>query len=126
MGELEEKLSAVMANPQLMQQIMSMAQSFAPPPSAPPPSAPPLPSPAAPPPPPESPPMQGIDLSMIQKLSSFAGQSSVDKNQQQLLRALSPYLCGERIAKLEKAMRAAKLAQLATGLLGGRLGDKGR
>ena len=122
MGELEEKLSAVMANPQLMQQIMSMAQSFAPPPSP----APVSPSPSPPPPPPEAPPIQGLDISMLQKLSSFAGQSSVDKNQQQLLHALSPYLCGERIAKLEKAMRAAKLAQLATGLLGGRLSGKGR
>ncbi len=113
MGELEDKLSAVMANPQLMQQIMSMAQNFVPP--QPPPEAPP---------PPASPP--GLDFSAMQKLGALAGQSCVDKNQQQLLHALSPYLCGERIAKLEKAMRAAKLAQLATGLLGGKLGGTGR
>lgn len=116
MGELEDKLSAVMANPQLMQQIMSMAQSFAPPQT--PPPSPEQPPPPAPPP--------GLDLSAMQKLGALAGQSGVDKNQQQLLRALSPYLCGERIAKLEKAMRAAKLAQLATGFLGGKLSDKGR
>ena len=112
MGELEDKLSAVMANPQLMQQIMSMAQSF----------GPPQPAPEAPPPAPSP----GLDLSVMQKLGALAGQSSVDKNQQQLLHALAPYLCGERISKLEKAMRAAKLAQLATGLLGGKLGGTGR
>jgi hypothetical protein len=55
---------------------------------------------------------------MIQKLSGLAGQSSIDKDQKTLLKALTPYLNRERILKLEKAMRAAKMARLASGLIG--------
>jgi hypothetical protein len=56
---------------------------------------------------------------MIQKLSGIARQSSIDKNQQNLLRALGPYLSRERITKLEKAMRAAKIAGIASTALAG-------
>ena len=35
-----------------------------------------------------------------------------------LLRALEAYLTGDRVARLEKAMRAAKMAKFATGFLG--------
>ena len=59
-----------------------------------------------------------IDISMLQKLSGFAKQSGIDKNQQTLLHALSPYISSGRIRKLEKAMRAAKLAGVATSFLG--------
>ena len=55
---------------------------------------------------------------MIQKLSGLAGQSNIDKNQRTLLTALSPYLSRERIYKLEKAMRAAKMANMASAFLG--------
>ena len=58
-----------------------------------------------------------IDFAMVQKLSGLIRQSKVDNNQQCLLNALTPYLNDERIAKLEKAMRAAKLATLASSLL---------
>jgi hypothetical protein len=37
-----------------------------------------------------------------------------------LLNALCPYLSRDRIGKLEKAMRAAKMAKLATGIMGNR------
>ncbi len=90
----------MLANPQLMQQIMAMAQSLGSQP-------PPKPEPAAP----------NIDLSAVQKLASLAGSTSADSHQRALLAALRPYLSPQRIAKLEKAMRAAKLAKLATGLL---------
>jgi hypothetical protein len=55
---------------------------------------------------------------MLQKLSGFASQSSIDKDQKTLLKALGPYLSRDRISKLEKAMRAAKLARLASGFVG--------
>ena len=103
MDELEQKLGAVLNNPQLMQQIMSMAQSLGAQPQ------------------PEQPPkaeaMPEIDIGMLQKLSGLAGKSTIDKDQQSLLRALKPYLTRERIEKLEKAMRAAAMAKMTTGLI---------
>lgn len=109
MDGMEEKIGTILSNPQLMQQIMSMAQSLnqsADPPQKPQPKQEPSPS------------IPDIDPAMIKKLSGLAGQSSVDREQQALLTALSPYLSRERIGKLEKAMRAAKMARLASSLLG--------
>lgn len=105
MSEMEEKLGAILSNPQMMQQIMSMAQAMSPPPEAK-PEQPPEPAPPALP-----------DLSVMQKLAGVTRQSGIDKNQQALLRALSPYISRERSAKLEKAMRAAKMARLASAFL---------
>lgn len=106
MDGMEDNLNAILGNPQMMQQIMSMAQAMGQ-----------SETPQNEPPPQNSAP--GLDFSMIQKLSSIAKQSSIDKNQQNLLRALSPYLSRERIVKLEKAMRAAKLAGIASTALAG-------
>jgi hypothetical protein len=112
MSEMEEKLGAILSNPQMMQQIMSMAQAMSPPPEPqgrpeqPPEPAPPASAPPALP-----------DFSVMQKLAGMTRQSGIDKNQQALLRALSPYISRERSAKLEKAMRAAKMARLASAFL---------
>ena len=103
MSDMEEKMNAVLSNPQLMQQIMSMAQSLGQ-------SA----SQDATPPTDTQPP---IDLAMVQKLSGLAGQSNIDQQQKALLQALHPYLSQSRVSKLEKAMRAAKMARLASGFL---------
>ena len=108
MEGMEEKLGAIMSNPQLMQQIMAMAQSISPPQQ---------PTPADNQPSPASP-VPDFDPAMIQQLMGLAGQMGVDANQKALLSALRPYLTGERIGKLEKAMRAAKLASLASTALG--------
>ena len=108
MAGLEEQLNAVLSNPQMMQQIMAMAQNFAPPQEAPPPPVQTPPTPALP----------AIDPAMLQKLSALMTQGGVDKNQQHLLSALCPYINAHRITKLEKAMQAAKMARMATGLLG--------
>ena len=107
MDEMEDKLGAILNNPQLMQQIMSMAQTLGQPP--------------APEQPKESPPQQlitGMDPNMLQKVYTIAKQSGIDRNQQALLKALSPYLSRDRITKLEKAMRAAKIAGVASAALG--------
>lgn len=106
MSEMEEKLNSVLSNPQLMQQIMTMAQSLGQS-SETPPEPQPAPGPAAP----------QIDLAMVQKLSGLASQSGIDREQQALLKALTPYLNRDRIVKLEKAMRAAKMARLASTFL---------
>ena len=112
MDELEDKLGAILNNPQMMQQIMSMAQMMG---QMSPPSSPQK----------EEPPAQNTpsfpsagDSAMLQRIYGIARQGSVDKNQQALLRALSPYLSKDRIGKLEKAMRAAKIAAVASTALG--------
>lgn len=107
MDEMEEKLGAILGNPQLMQQIMSMAQSLGQ--SAPEPPPPPKqePTPAVP----------DIDPAMIAKFMSLAGKTNIDRNQKALLCALEPYLTQHRLKKLEKAMRAAQLAGAASALL---------
>ena len=102
MDELQEKMGAVLSNPQLMQQIMAMAQSMG--------ASQPAEQNGSPPPQP--------DGEVLKQLTSLAGKSTVDTNQQALLKALRPYLQKERIHKLERAMRAAKMAQMASGVLG--------
>lgn len=105
MDDMQNQMNAILGNPEMMQKIMSMAQSL---------------NQA------NTPPtiaetkenvntsIPDIDLSVIQKLSGFAGQTNIDKNQRTLLNALSPYLSRDRLSKLEKAMRAAKMANLAS------------
>ena len=102
MEGMEEKLGAILGNPQLMQQIMTMAQSLSGPQEV-----------QTPEPQPPSPPE--FDPALLQKIMGIAGQMGVDSHQQALLRALQPYLTRSRIEKLERAMRAAKLANLASG-----------
>lgn len=102
MEGMEEKLGAILGNPDMMQQIMAMAQTLGQPP-------------AAQPQPQESKP--DIDPAIITKVMHLAGQTNIDPNQRALLRALDPYLAHHRIEKLEKAMRAAKLATLASAFL---------
>lgn len=113
MDDMESKLSSIMGDPEMMQKIMSFAQSLNQ--NAPPKQEAPKQEPSKQ----ESPqnPFPDIDLSMLQKLSGFAGKSSIDRNQQNLLQALGPYLSRNRISRLERAMRAAKMAGMATTLL---------
>ena len=106
MNNIQEQMNSILQNPEMMDRIISMAQTLGgehqetQPQEA-------------------SSLMPDIDLATVQKLSGFIGQSNIDKNQRSLLNALTPYLEGARIAKLEKAMRAAKLATLASSLLSG-------
>ena len=103
MEDMESKLGAILSNPQMMQQIMSIAQNFGTEQEAPPPS-----QEAAP----------EIDFAMVQRLTSLIGRTGIDTQQKALLQALAPYLSSQRIRKLEKAMRAAKLAGMASTFLG--------
>lgn len=110
MDEMESKLGAILGNPDMMAQIMSMAQKLggnsapAPPPPPPQTAMPSLPD--------------GLDMGMLMKLAGMANSANIDQNQKGLLIALRPYLVPERISKLEKAMRAAKLANIASSILG--------
>ena len=110
MDDMTSQMNAILNDPEMMQKIMSLAKS-----------------------------MEGfsqeaettsaqqeipcggfpdIDLSTMQKLAGFAGKSSIDSDQRSLLKALIPYLSKDRIQRLERAMRAAKLAGMASTLLG--------
>ena len=105
MSDLEEKLGGILSNPQIMQQIAAMAQTLGKAPVEKPatqqkPTMTPLPDPA-----------------MLQRLTQVMQKSQVDQQQQELLHALSPFLSQSRIGKLERAMRAAKMAGLASMLL---------
>lgn len=105
MDQMEDKLGAILGNPQLMQQIMSMAQNL---------------SGQSPPPTQTSAPssLPDFDPAFLKALSGFAMQGNVDQNQQALLSALHPYLSRAKLSKLERAMRAARLARAASGFLG--------
>ena len=106
MEGMEEKLGAILGNPQMMQQIMTMAQTLG----------------SSPPPPPQEkpqPPVPGFAPALIQNMMPLLQSSGIDANQRSLLKALQPYLSRERLNRLEKAMRAAKMANAVSGLLGG-------
>ena len=107
MDDMQNQMNAILGNPEMMQKIMAMAQTLSPPQQE------------APPPPPENSgfKLPDIDPAMLQKLSGLAGKSNIDNNQRNLLKALGPYLNRSRITKLEKAMRAAKMASLASAFL---------
>lgn len=115
MEDMQNQINAILGNPEMMQKIMAMAQSLGT--SASPEQA----QPRKEHPPQEQqedPAFPDIDISMLQKLSGFVKGTGIDKNQQSLLHALGPYLSRERIGKLDKAMRAAKLARAASSFLG--------
>lgn len=107
MDDMEAKLGQILGNPEMMAQIMQMAQSLGTSPNSPPP-----------PEPPSREPPTGPDPAMISKLAQMANSASVDSDQRNLLLALQPYLTDNRIGKLEKAMRAAKLAGVVSTILG--------
>ncbi len=107
MSELDEKLNSILSNPQMMQQIMSLAQSMSQ-------SAGQPEQPQKAPQPSDSFGNQAMNLSLLSKLSNIMERGSIDKNQQSLLKALGPYLSREKIQKLERAMYAAKMAGIAS------------
>lgn len=100
----EDKLNQILSDPDSMAKIMSLAQSLGREQSA--PSPPPAPSRPQPPPPPDDAFVKGI-LRLMQQAQH------TDKRQEALLCALKPYLAPERQAKIDEALRIAKLSQLA-------------
>lgn len=107
MSQMEERLQSILSNPQLMQQIASMAQAMGSQPdkeAAEPKQEPAEASPA-------------FDPRLLQAVAQTMGQMGVDNNQQALLQALSPFLSSYRVQKLERAMQAARLAGAASSFL---------
>ena len=102
MSEMEERLNSLLSNPQLMQQIASMAQAMGSPANQAEPPAAQIPAP---------------DPKLVQAMAQTMGQTGIDGNQKALLHALSPYLSAHRVQKLERAMQAARLAGAASAFL---------
>ena len=100
MDNMQQKLDSILSDPDMMQKIMSLAQSLGQPQHE------PIEKP--------KPQMPAIDPYMMQRLAGVMQQSGIDHNQQTLLNALCPYLSRERISKLERAMRAARIARMAS------------
>lgn len=113
---LEEKLGALLSNPELMSKISAMAQSLGAQAQ----------SGDAPQPQKQELPLPALDPGMLRKLSGIAGSFGVDREQRALLSALGPYLSRDRIHKLENAMRAAKMAAIAASAIQQKTPSSGR
>lgn len=117
MGELEEKLNAILGDSQAMSQIMALAQSLG---KSDPKEGEDVSStpPSDPPPAPEAEPgedlLGGIDPQMLDLGMRLLGEyQRQDEKGAALIQALRPFLREERQAKLDKAVRIAKLSRVA-------------
>lgn len=113
MSGMEDQLGAILSDPEMMAKIQSLAQSLGRPEES--PRQAEAPKKEGPPPPPPG--IGAGDLEMVKAFTGFARGAEIDKDQRALLKALSPYVSREKTAKLERAMRAAKLAQQASSLM---------
>ena len=131
MAELEDKLNAILGNPQAMGQILSMAKALSGG-SDPAPSSDAVPeSQSADPPPPEeegasalpSTPDLGallgdIDPDLLQKgLSLLQTYRAGDRRREALLDALAPYLSPQRREKLDRVRQIIRLSRTAAAAL---------
>ncbi len=120
MAEFDDKLSSILGNPEIMNQIMSMAGALNQQGQSPPPQQPQQTSQAY------APPQQPAQTSgplpfspgAIQGMMEMLGNTQIDAKQRGLIRALQGYLPSDRLQKLEKAMQAAKIAKYASSALG--------
>lgn len=137
MAEWEEKLGAILNNPEAMSQIMALAQSLngagagqtaaAPaqtaPPAAPGAETPEAPSPAAPSPEGEG---GGLDPRLMEMgLRALAAYQDPNNTRAALLAALRPFVKPERYAKVDKAIQIAKLSKVVRAALEGFQGGEG-
>ena len=106
MEGLEQMLQGVLSDPEAMQKLMGLAQSLGTP-------APSQDDNAA-----SQEAAQGPDLSALKEISGLMVKAKIDSRQQALLSALEPYMSPRRIRKLQRAMQAARMAELAQDMLG--------
>lgn len=112
---LEDKLTALLNDPQSMAQLLSMAQSLG--------LSPPEATPAGEPPP-APPPVPPMDEGMLRSVMQLMQEAQhTDARQEALLCALKPFLRPERRAALDRASELARISRLAgAALKGGALG----
>ena len=110
MAEFDDKLNALLSNPDAMSQIMQLANSLSGDSDT--PSAPAAPEPPAPR-------SSGSVLSslsggteLLGKLLPLVQEMGLDSNARRLLYALRPYLKEERQEKIERALQLARLFQI--------------
>ncbi len=104
MAEFDDKLQAILGNPEIMGQIMSMAGSMNQPP----------PKPAPPPP------QMGMpfDPGAMQSMMGLLRATQLDSRQQNLLQALRGFVPDDRLQRLQRAMQASLIAKAASAAMG--------
>lgn len=133
MAQFEEKLSAILNNPQAMSQIMSIAQSLdgskgqseVQPPSETQPQSPEAEAPAQAAPAETAP--AGPDLDprlMAAGMQALAAWQGPEDSRTALLQALRPFLKPERHGKLDKALRITRLSKVVRAGLDGLKGGQ--
>lgn len=109
MPDVQEMLRDITANPQAMQQLMSLAQSMG--------GGGPKPLQGGPPQPPAPAPQQN-PMQLMQNLVRMSNQAgSLNPQQQALIQAIKPFLTPERAEKLERAIQVANISQMASASL---------
>ena len=111
MAEFEDKLNAVLSNPELMGQIMSMAGSLNQQQTAPPP-----------PPPSSSFGSMPFDPGAMAGMMQMLKATQLEPRQRNLVQALRGFVPEDRLVRLEKAMQASLIAKFASAAMnqGGR------
>ncbi len=117
MGEFEEKLNAILSNPEAMAQVASLAQSLGQ--SQEHSEAPPSPAPSS-----GGEGLFGLDPALLQKVLPLLTELNDSRTgeREQLLYALRPFLKESRRDKVDQALRAARILSLGKRFLG-RLGE---
>ncbi len=105
MSELEDRLNSILSDPEQMARISSLAQTLMGGQGE---------AGAAPPPGQELP----TENALPGKLMSLLSRQGEDAEKRALLEAMKPYLSEKRRGKLDRAMRFARLAHLATAAMG--------
>ena len=113
MSEFEDKLGAILGNPDAMAQIMALAQNLSQPAASPQPTAPSL----APSPAPDlgfiTDGLGSVDPALLQAgMQLFSEFSRADDEKAALLLALKPFLKPERCAKVDRAVQIARLSRM--------------
>ena len=122
MAEFEEKLNALLSNPDSMAQILQLAQSLS---GASGKETPEREPPKQETPPPKETPLSalagGLDPALLARLLPLAGEWNRPQSAQarQLLYALRPYLQPQRQEKVERALQLAQLIHLGKKFLAG-------
>ncbi len=104
MADFDDKLQAILGNPEIMGQIMSMAGSMN--------QQPPKPTPQKPP--------MGLpfDAGSMQSMMNLLRATQLDERQQNLICALRGFVPEDRLERLQKAMQASLIAKFASTAMG--------
>lgn len=94
--DLQSKLDALLKSPDSLQQIAQMMATLS----------------ATDDPPPAPPPSDTHDLSMLLKLAPLLSSLSAENEHTALLKALRPYLHGEREKRLDESMKLLRMLEL--------------